>query len=267
MVSIKDNRAWWGSNYDWTDSGDEWSRPWGGAEAQWYGSILPRIHRFMPAGEVLEIACGFGRWTQFLKDHCERLTAVDLADTCIIACKERFAADEHLRFLTNDGATLPGVPDSSIDFAFSYDSLVHVDKATISSYLGELSRVLKDDGVAFIHHSNLAAYAGRYRRLGRVPKLSGALRRLGVLEYAHMRDATVSAEFVAAEAERLGLRCIGQEVTPWLTRRTLIDCMSVIVPAASPAVRPNRVVRNMQFSCEPSYVARVAPVYGSETSS
>ena len=42
--------------------------PVGRADAQWYGSLLPRIHRFLPTGQVLEIACGYGRWTQYLKD-------------------------------------------------------------------------------------------------------------------------------------------------------------------------------------------------------
>lgn len=260
MVSVSHNKAWWGA-YDWNAAGDEWSKPWGGAEAQWYGSLLPRIHRFLPAAEILEIACGYGRWTQYLREQCDRLTAVDLAPNCIHACNERFAGDDRLRLIATDGMSLPGVADASVDFAFSFDSLVHADMTIIASYLSELRRVLRPDGVAFIHHSNLGEYAARYQRLGRVPKLPGALRRLGVLDYAHMRDQSVTAAFVAEEAQRLGLRCIGQELIPWLTRRTLIDCISVIVPAESPAVGPNRVVRNRKFADEPSYVARVASVY------
>lgn len=261
MVSVKDNKAWWGA-YDWNEAGCEWSQPWGGVEAQWYGSLLPRIHHYLPSGEILEIACGYGRWTQYLKDYCERLTAVDLADKCISACMERFAGDDRLHFSTNDGATLPSVADASVDFAFSFDSLVHVDMATIASYLAELRRVLRPDGVAFLHHSNLGAYAARYERLHRIPTLAGALRRLRIVDYTHIRDHTVTAERVAEEAERVGLRCIGQELIPWLTNRTLIDCISLIVPASGPAARPNRVLRNTQFSREPTYVARLASVYG-----
>jgi ubiquinone/menaquinone biosynthesis C-methylase UbiE len=269
VVTVKHNKSWWES-YDWNESGDEWSQPWGSTEAQWYGSLMPRIHHFLPAGEILEIACGHGRWTQYLKDQCERMTAVDLAENCIAACSERFANEKHLRFATNDGSSLPGVRDASIDFAFSYDSLVHVDTTIIAAYLGELRRVLKPEGVAFIHHSNLGAYRTRYERLRKVPKLPGALRRLHLLEYTHMRDESVTAEFVAEEAERVGLRCVGQELIPWLTSRTWIDCLSVIVPAESSLKRSNRVVRNMQFSAEPAYVARVASVYspsGSEARS
>lgn len=262
MVSVRFNQAWWGQDYDWAEQGDEWSRPWGGAEAQWFGSLFPRIHPYLPAGEILEIACGYGRWTQFLKDHCDRLTAIDLSQTCVDACRERFADDPRLRFLTTDGTSVPEVGDASIDFAFSFDSLVHADQDVLTAYMAELRRVLKPEGVAFIHHSNLGAYAHRYALLGKVPRLLGGLRRLRVLQRVHMRDAGVSAESVAAAAEANGLRCIGQEITPWLERRsTMIDCMSLIVPAESAADRSNRVVRNRQFHREPRYVARVAQVY------
>lgn len=261
MVSVRYNRKWWGDDYDWADRGDEWSRPWGGSEAQWFGSLYPRIHGYLPAGQVLEIACGYGRWTQYLKEHCEHLTAVDLSPVCIDACEERFAGDAHLTFVTNDGTTLPGVADASIDFAFSFDSLVHADSATITAYLAELRRVLKPNGVAFIHHSNLGSYSRRHWLIRNVPKLGGALRKMGVLDEVHMRDPWVSAESVASSAELNGLRCVGQEIIPWIVRRTLIDCISVIVPEESAALRSNHVVRNRQFRREPAYVAQTASIY------
>lgn len=260
MVSVKQNKNWWAA-YDWDRAGDEWSGPWGGADAQWHASLWPRVRHYLPAGNVLEIACGYGRWTHFLKDHCDLLTAVDLAENCVVACRERFAGDERLRFAATDGRSLPDIADVSIDFAFSFDSLVHVDTATIASYLAELARVLRPDGVAFIHHSNLGGYGRRYELAGRMRKLPGALRRAGLLEYAHMRDQSVTAAFVAAEAHRAGLRCIGQEIIPWLTRRTFIDCISVMVPARSARVRPNRVVHNRDFAREAASIARAASIY------
>lgn len=260
MASVDFNKSWWGGDYQWTDAGDEWSAPWGGAEAQWYGSILPRLHRYLPAGEVLEIACGFGRWTQFLQEHCDHLTGVDIAANCIEACRTRFQDDSRLSFVLNDGTTIPEVADASIDLIFSFDSLVHADQATLSAYMKEFRRVLKPEGVAFIHHSNLGAYARRHALLRKAPKLLGALHRLRLMNL-HLRDPHVSADSVAAAAEQAGLRCIGQEKTTWLTRRTLIDCISVIVPEESPASRTNHVVANRSFSSEPAYVAQVASVY------
>ena len=62
--------AWDG--YDWSDRGEGFSEPWGGSEAQWFGSLYPRLHRFLPAKNILEIGPGVGRWTKFLLPLCER---------------------------------------------------------------------------------------------------------------------------------------------------------------------------------------------------
>jgi SAM-dependent methyltransferase len=261
MVSVDFNKNWWGKDYAWPESGDEWSAPWGGAEAQWYGSLFPRIHRYLPAGEVVEIACGFGRWTQFLKDHSGHLTGVDISKVCVDACTERFKDEPNVDFVENDGTTFPGIADKSVDFIFSFDSLVHADQGTLTGYMAEFRRVLKPEGVAFIHHSNLGAYARRYAPLRKVPKLLTGLRKARIIDFDHMRDPFVSAESVAAAAKGAGLRCIGQETTTWLGRRTLIDCISVIVPDESPAKQPNHVVKNRTFQSEPKYVSQLASVY------
>ena len=52
------------------------------------------------------------------------------------------------------------IEDGSVDFAFSFDSLVHADAEVVTGYLRELERTLASEGVGFVHHSN----AGRYRR-------------------------------------------------------------------------------------------------------
>jgi hypothetical protein len=71
-MEVSENKAVWDGKYHWADGGDEWSAPWGGVAHQWYGSILPRIMPFVPANHIVEIACGKGRMTQFLKDYaCE----------------------------------------------------------------------------------------------------------------------------------------------------------------------------------------------------
>lgn len=262
MVSIKDNKKWWDEHYDWREAGDEWSVPWGDATTQWYGSLLPRIHRFLPAGQILEIACGFGRWTQFLKDECEELTAIDLAEHCVEACKRRFTDATNITYAVNDGSSLDFVPDASIDFVFSFDSLVHADTATIEAYLSQLPRILSPRGAAFIHHSNLGAYGSRFRFLALTPKVSGLMRRLGAVEYLHVRDPSVSAEHVAAFVQPLGLQCVSQELTRWLTRRTWIDCMSTIVRVDGPYARENRLFRDAGFGQEAAHLKKLSTLYG-----
>jgi SAM-dependent methyltransferase len=161
MPTIDENIEQWNGEYAWAGGGEEWSKPWGNSDAQWHGCIYPRIHWFLPATTILELAPGYGRWTRFLLQQCDRYMGVDLAPKCIEACEDRFSNHAGAHFYTNDGSSLPMVADSSIDFVFCFDSFVHVEAEVLSCYLHELGRVLAPEGVAFIHHSNFGTYRTR----------------------------------------------------------------------------------------------------------
>src|SRR3954454_17573590 len=157
LPEVDRNLATWSSDWDWSQQGDEWSDSWGGTPALWHGALLPRIHAFVPTGTILEIAPGYGRWTQYLKDLCERLLVVDLAPQCIDHCRERFSEADNISYHVNDGRSLEMVEDHSVDFVFSFDSLVHAEADVIDAYLGQLARKLTPNGAGFIHHSNAGA--------------------------------------------------------------------------------------------------------------
>src|ERR1035437_1617743 len=173
MPDVRWNAAYWAGGYDWSLKGEEWSTVWGSSSAQWFGAILPRIRCFVPTANVLEIAPGFGRWTRFLATMCDRYYGVDISTECVDQCRKRFSVS-HMEFFANDGTSLSMIPDGSIDFAFSFDSLVHVDTSVIKAYVAQLISKLSPKGAAFIHHSNLAA----------LESPTGEI---------HMRDPSVSA--------------------------------------------------------------------------
>ncbi|MBP7865105.1 MAG: class I SAM-dependent methyltransferase [Acidobacteria bacterium] len=266
MPSVTENQALWGGTYDWSGAGDEWSARWGSTEMQWYGAIYPRIQAFLPVDTLLEVAPGFGRWTQYLKAHCRRLVLVDLSEKCIAACRERFRGDARLEYHVNDGKSLAGVDDDSVDFVFSFDSLVHVDLGVLRAYLGETARTLRKDGAGFIHHSNLGEHAGYHAFLRRIPRGKRTLDRLGLIDDVtpHWRDPGVTAAGFAAAAREAGLSCVGQEKVNWLCRR-LIDCFSVIARPGSRWDRPNRVRENPGFMREATALARLAGLYGTSS--
>ena len=85
------------------------------------------------AESMLEIAPGYGRWTAFLKDLCSRLPLVDLSPKCIEACRERFGESDDIAYHVNDGRSPAMIDEDSIDFAFSFDSLVHVELEVLES--------------------------------------------------------------------------------------------------------------------------------------
>lgn len=261
MATIEFNKQLWGAEYAWPKGGDGWSRPWGGPEAQWYGSILPRIHAFVPAGTILEIAPGFGRWTQYLKELCEQLIVVDLNENCIERCKERFASSANLSYFVNDGTSLEMIVDNSIDFAFCFDSLVHVEIEVLEAYITQLASKLSQNGVAFFHHSNIGAYERRWKFQNRIPQtLRRYLMRRNVLPDDHLRSFSVTAGKFAEICAKAGLCCISQELVNW-RQRLLIDAFSVFTRKGSKWARPNKVFNNYSFMKEAERISKLSRLY------
>jgi len=240
--------------YDWKEAGEEWSEPWGSSGAQWAGTIFPRIREYLPAGTILEIAAGFGRWTHYLKDYCNKLWAVDKSNNCIEACQQRFASVSHVRCVVNDGRSLSMIPDSSVDFVFSFDSFVHPNWDVIEGYLRQLGTKLKIGGKGFIHHSNFGEYISSLRE--RLPEaLAKPLIKARILDWAHHRNPSMTAELFRALCEQNGLHCISQELVNWRGRR-LIDCLSLFVRSDSAPESPAKIIRNPNFMREAARIRR-----------
>jgi hypothetical protein len=251
MASIAENREVWNDPDHWSRAGDHWSEEtWGSPYGQWHGSIYPRCFAYLK-GRILEIAPGQGRWTQFLRGHCDSLIGVDLSDVCTQYCRRRFAEHPSLQFETNDGLTLPMVGDGSIDFAFSFDSLVHADPEVLDSYVRELARVLKPRAVAFLHHSNLADVRWPLRT-----RLKHKLTREPI--NAGWREWRMSAAKMRSFVTGAGMSTIQQELVPWVVEEpVLIDCMTTIVN--QPDLQCT-IVRNHRFLDEAAAVKRILSI-------
>src|SRR4051812_43253527 len=259
MPEVDRNLANWSSAWDWSQEGDEWSKDWGDTPALWHGALLPRIHAFVPTGTILEIAPGYGRWTQYLKDLCERLVIIDLTAGCIDHCRQRFADATNIEYHVNDGRSLAMVEDGSVDFAFSFDSLVHAESDVLDAYLEQLARKLTPDGVGFVHHSNIGAYRSLTALARRAPdRAYGRLMRRGALiNLTAGRAGSGTAESFARQCEEAGLACVAQEKISWEYGPYLIDTLSFFTPKGSRWERPRRVVRNPLFVSEARRMARL----------
>jgi SAM-dependent methyltransferase len=259
MPEVDQNLENWSSEWDWSNQGDEWSAWWGGTAALWHGALLPRIHAFVPASRILEIAPGYGRWTQYLKDIGKQLVIVDLTPGCIEHCRRRFASASNIEYHVNDGRSLDMVEDGSIDFAFSFDSLVHAESDVLGAYLDQLSRKLGPDGVGFVHHSNIGAYGPLTKLARRVPgRTVGPLVRRGALiNIVAWRAESVTAESVARQCAEAGLACVSQEKINWESGRYLIDAITVFTRRGSRWDREREVIRNPFFTDEARRMARL----------
>ncbi len=254
----------WDGTHDWKRLGDEWSKDWGDAANQWYASLFPRLRGFLPVVHLVEIAPGFGRWTQFLLDYCDYYTGVDLSQECVVGCRQRFAAAPKASFEVNDGRSLDAIDNGSADLVFSFDSLVHAEADVVDGYLRSLREKLSPNGIALIHHSNLAGViSARYsRRLAEA--LPAAMRRsletARLLPSHHWRARSVSAILVEEICRSAGLACIGQEIVNW-GGPLLIDCISVIAQPGSRWQRSNFKVTNRHFHDEALSAGTAYQVY------
>jgi SAM-dependent methyltransferase len=229
------NKKYWHTDYSWPESGEEWSVPWGGSEAQWFGALYPRLHRFLPARRVLEIAPGHGRWTKFLVPACSEFLGIDLAARCVDVCKRRFEGSPHAAFAVNDGLSLDLATDGQFDLVFSFDSLVHAEIDVFESYVPQILRKLSPRGVAFLHHSNLAE----------ADLLPG--------QPCHGRGKTMSGGAIAKIIAGSGGSVIVQEVIAWV-KSGLIDCLTLFGRVESfGGIRPVWL-KNPSFMVETSLI-------------
>lgn len=261
MPSIEQNKTWWDKEKDWTEAGNDWSSPYGTHAMQWHASLLPRIYRYLPAPTILEIAPGFGRWTQFLKDLCSQLIVVDLSVKCIEACKQRFEADKNITYHLNDGKSLDMIEDNSIDFVFSFDSLVHAENDVIQAYLEQLACKLTPNGVGFVHHSNLGSFVKHFELADNLSRGRHLLSQLHMVEPGdHKRCRNMTADIFLSLATTAGLKVVSQELINWQTDRT-IDCLSVIT--RSNGIWDRKYMRwvDKDFDREAAYIQKLAALY------
>lgn len=229
---------------EWKADGAYWAARWGGTEMQWYSTIMPRIFSFLPAGNVIELGAGYGRLSEYLATYSQTLTLMDFCKQCIDACQLKFENVKSIKVVQNDGKNLNGVKSNSVDFIFSFYSLVHSGEETMAAYLLDISDKLSADGVAFIHHSNAKAYA----------HLEPSIH-----DY---RDTTVSAEIMEKLATKAGLICRSQEIFGWDTDDIHTDCFSVLTKPHSKWAMPNKKFINRTFCSEATEAKQKAKLYG-----
>jgi SAM-dependent methyltransferase len=217
MPTVEWNRQVWGERHTWAKDGDEWSgmadhchQPYD----LWKQGLVETFITPMPDGaRALEIAPGYGRWTEYLRQRAGTLALVDLNQSCLDACQARFADHDNITYHLTEGSSLDFLADASIDFAWSFDSFVHMEPSIIQAYLHELARVLAPGGTAVIHHGNLVDATLRFMPI--TAKLGTPGRVLQRLASQHRwhdsgRRAPISARKVAQWAADVGLTVVSQ---------------------------------------------------------
>ena len=113
---------------------------------------LIRDDKLLPkGGTILEIGCGTGRMTAFMKFHYKKVIGTDISKEMIRQGNERLYLDAgnmpEVTLYETDGETLP-VPDNSVNVVFSYLVFQHIkDRIMVVRNFEEAYRVLVSGGI------------------------------------------------------------------------------------------------------------------------
>lgn len=153
------NKAIWES-WDWSAAGEEWT-----PSEEWKASVMRSVlDKHIPAGKaVLEIGPGGGRWTGRLIERASGYTGVDISESCVRLCGEKFGGSAKAKFIVGSGRDLKGIADGSIEALWSFDVFVHINQAEVEAYADEFKRVMSSGAVGVIHHGSVGGAAGGWR--------------------------------------------------------------------------------------------------------
>ncbi|MEM0913808.1 MAG: class I SAM-dependent methyltransferase [Planctomycetota bacterium] len=136
------------------DEYDQWWRregryDRGEANARWHdqaAEVEAALDAASPTGDVLEIACGTGWWTQRLARHADRLTVVDAAPEALALCRQRCGPG--VDYVQAD--LFAWRPERVYDFVFFSFWLSHVPDQRFDAFWDAVRGALRPGGRAFV---------------------------------------------------------------------------------------------------------------------
>lgn len=110
---------------------------------------------FDESSTVLDLGCGIGRVARYVAPDCSLLWAVDVTKKMLDLAAVRLADHHNVVFLHSTDVEMSEVPSESIDLAYSFLVLQHLEREDAYLLLEELRRVVKPSGTVVITYPNL----------------------------------------------------------------------------------------------------------------
>jgi len=108
--------------------------------------LLPHVKR----PRILDIGCGHGLIHRYLPNDTFEVVGVDVADEVLDLARQ---SNAEVTYLTYDGKALP-FQSESFDVAIALCVMHHVPPSQWGSFLVEMRRILKKDGIAVVFEHN-----------------------------------------------------------------------------------------------------------------
>jgi len=96
---------------------------------------------------VLDIGCGSGDSTEILLSEGARVVGIDISETAVDYCRERFKGNRKVKFEHVDASRMKCYRNSTFDHAIANMVMINVeDRRTLAGIFYETKRVLRQDG-------------------------------------------------------------------------------------------------------------------------
>ncbi|MEC0227944.1 glycosyltransferase [Paenibacillus alba] len=106
---------------------------------------------------VLDAACGEGYGSSILSETAASVTGIDISEQTIEHASKTYT-NNNLTFLVASIERLP-IEEHSVDVVVSFETIEHVNESLQKSFLNEIKRVLKPDGILIISTPNKLVYS------------------------------------------------------------------------------------------------------------
>lgn len=105
---------------------------------------------------VLDSACGDGYGSSLLAESAFKVIGLDIDEAVIEKANQKYG-NSKLSYITGSIEKLP-FDDAMFDIIVSYETIEHVNETIQNSFLNEIRRVLKPDGILIISTPNKMVY-------------------------------------------------------------------------------------------------------------
>jgi ubiquinone/menaquinone biosynthesis C-methylase UbiE len=177
------------------------------ANTRWFSDaadVQAALARFKPGGEVLELACGTGLWTQRLTAHADSVTAVDGSPEMLELCRAR-VGDMRVSYTQADLFTWE--PSQTYDVCFFSFWLSHVPEERFGAFWEKVARSIGPDGRVFFVDSSRSDLASAVDHRLSAPDDPTMLRRL-----ADGREYRIVKHFYEPQSLQRRLADLGWEI-------------------------------------------------------
>lgn len=108
--------------------------------------------------KVLDAACGSGYGTALMASTAENVTGIDISAEAIGYAKSRYAELGNVQYIEASIAELP-FDAHSFDVIVSFETIEHVNEELQNSFLREIRRCLKEDGILIMSSPDKRTYS------------------------------------------------------------------------------------------------------------